>query len=468
MVKTANTVWNSCLTLIKSKVGAQSFSTWFQPITPVSIEQDTLTIQVPSQFFYEWLEEHYVDVLREAIRSELGVSAKLKYSIIIDRGAKPNESTVVNIPNRVGGAGKGADLLAYTNPFHVSAPGIESPQLNPNYIFDSLIEGDCNLLARNAGLAVSNKPGVTSFKPLLIYGGTGLGKTHLVQSIGNQIMENDLSKKVLYVSSEKFANQVIEGFKNNAIQELANYYLQLDVLIIDDVQFLIGKEKTQEIFFHIFNHLHQSGKQVILTSDCAPKELKGLQERLISRFKWGLSAEISKPDFETRMAIILHKTAQDGIELSPEVVEYLAYSIDTNVRELEGVLISLIAQASLNKKEIDLELAKQALHSIVQNIEVEVNADYVQKFVSDFFDVSVELLKAKTRKREIVVARQVGMYLTKEFTNMSLKSIGYHYGGRDHTTVIHAISTVNDMMDTDQKFYAMMQDLLKKVKMKAG
>ncbi len=468
MLKSANTVWNSCLELIKGKVGAQSFNTWFRPINPVSIEQDTLIIQVPSQFFYEWLEEHYVDVLREAIRSELGISAKLKYSIIIDRGAKPSESKVVNIPNQIGGAGKGTDLLAYTNPFHVAAPGIDSPQLNPTYIFDSLIEGDCNLLARNAGLAVSNKPGVTSFNPLLIYGGTGLGKTHLVQSIGNQIMENDASKKVLYVSSEKFANQVIEAFKNNGIQELANYYLQLDVLIIDDVQFLIGKEKTQEIFFHIFNHLHQSGKQIILTSDCAPKELKGLQERLISRFKWGLSAEISKPDFETRMAIILHKSAQDGIELAPDVIEYLAYSIDTNVRELEGVLISLIAQASLNKKEIDLELAKQALHSIVQNIEVEVNADYVQKFVSDFFDVSVELLKAKTRKREIVVARQVGMYLTKEFTNMSLKSIGYHYGGRDHTTVIHAISTVNDMMDTDQKFYAMMQDLLKKVKMKAG
>lgn len=463
MIKDAEIVWKRCLEHIGTKVGSQSFNTWFGPIKPVGLDDETLVVQVPSQFFYEWLEEHYVDVLRDSIKKELGITGKLKYSITVDKAG--NKS--VNIPNQKNGSSKQV-TLEVKNPFSIQAPGVASAQLNPQYSFDSLIEGDCNLLARNAGLAVANKPGLTSFNPLLAYGGTGLGKTHLVQAIGNEIKEHNPEKQVLYVSSEKFANQVIEAFKNNGIQDLANYYLQLDVLIIDDVQFLIGKEKTQEIFFHIFNHLHQSGKQIILTSDCAPKELKGLQERLISRFKWGLSAEITTPDFETRMAIILNKAAKDGIELSKEVVEYLAYSIDTNVRELEGVLISLIAQASLNRREIDLDLAKQALHSIVQNIEVEVNADYIQKFVSNYFDVSIELLKAKTRKREIVVARQVGMYLTKEFTNMSLKSIGYHYGGRDHTTVIHAISTVNDMMDTDQKFYSMMDELLKKVKMKAS
>lgn len=239
------------------------------------------------------------------------------------------------------------------------------------------------------------------------------------------------------------------------------------MLIIDDIQFLAGKEKTQEIFFHIFNHLHQSGKQVILTSDCPPKELKGLQERLISRFKWGLSADLQQPDFETRMAIIHKKLENDGIVMPKEVIEYIAYSVDTNIRELEGVIISLIAQSSLAKKEIDLELAKQALHSIVQNIDVEVNMDYIQKFVQNYFDISIELMKAKTRKREVVVARQVSMYLAKEFTNMSLKSIGAHFGGRDHSTVIHAITTVNDMMDTDQQFYSTMQDVLKKVKMRA-
>ena len=473
MVKDCKSVWYNCLQLIKDKVGDQSFNTWFKPIVPVRLENDILTIQVPSQFFYEWLEEHYVDILREAIDKELGVTGKLEYSIIVDRGNEVNKPYVVNIPTNKYQSNlnqQTAKKAAPSNPFEqqqVDSFGFDS-RLNGNYSFDNLIEGDCNRLARSAGLAVANKPGVTSFNPLMCYGAVGLGKTHLVQAIGNELKKNGSDKVVLYVSSEKFANQVIEAFKNNNIQDFANYYLQVDVLIIDDIQFLGGKEKTQEIFFHIFNHLHQSGKQIILTSDCPPKELKGMQERLISRFKWGLSAELQQPDFETRMAIILHKMEKDGIEIPGEVIEYLAYSIETNVRELEGVLISLIAQASLNKKEIDLELAKQALHSIVQNIDVEVNIDYIQKYVANYFDVTIDLLKAKTRKREIVVARQVSMYLTKEFTNMSLKSIGYHFGGRDHSTVIHAINTVNDMMDTDQQFYATMQDLLKKVKMKAS
>ncbi len=473
MVKDCKSVWYDCLEYIKTKVGEQSFNTWFKPIVPLRLEGDVLTIQVPSQFFYEWLEEHYVNVLREAIDLELGVTGKLEYSIIVDRGNEANKPYVVNIPtNRFSGNinNQQQPKNIPTNPFELqtsSALSFDS-QLNINYTFENLIEGDCNRLARSAGMAVANKPGVTSFNPLMVYGGVGLGKTHLAQAIGNELQKISSDKLVLYVSSEKFANQVIEAFKNNNIQEFANFYLQVDVLVIDDVQFLAGKEKTQEIFFHIFNHLHQSGKQIIMTSDCPPKELKGMQERLISRFKWGLSAELTQPDFETRMAIILHKMEQDGIEIPNEVVEYLAYSVETNVRELEGVLISLIAQASLNQKEIDLDLAKKALHSIVQNIDVEVNIDYIQKYVANYFTVTVDLLKAKTRKREIVVARQVAMFLTKEFTNMSLKSIGYHFGGRDHSTVIHAINTVNDMMDTDQQFYNMMQDLLKKVKMKAS
>ena len=331
-----------------------------------------------------------------------------------------------------------------------------------------MVEGECNRLARSAGIAIANKPGLTSFNPLFIFSHCGRGKTHLAQAIGNRVIENNPNKSVLYVQSEKFANQAIEAFKNNSVQEFANYYLQVDVLILDDVQFLMGKSRTQELFFHIFNHLHQNGKQIVLTSDVAPNALNGLEERLISRFKWGLSAEMTLPDFETRMAIIYKKLEADGVLMSNDVVEYLAYSVETNVRELEGVIVSLIAQASLNKREIDLELAKQALHRIVKNIDVEVNIDYIQKFVSNYFDASIEDMKGKTRKREIVVPRQVSMYLTKEYTNMSLKAIGYHFGNRDHSTVIHAIKTVNDMMDTDQKFNSMMQDILKKVKMKAS
>jgi len=480
MSKDCGTVWNNCVSFIKEKVGEQNYETWFKPIKPIYLDGGALTIQVPSQFFYEWLEEHYVDILREAITIELGVTGQLKYSIVIDQGNQASQPKVVNIPtskfspknsNKAVGnsTSKPKGVNDYVKPEYDLATvfgGIG--QLNRNYTFDNYIEGDCNRLARNAGMAVANKPGLTSFNPLMIYGGVGLGKTHLVQAIGNAITENALGKKVMYVSSEKFANQVVDAFKRHSIDKFADNYLSVDVLIIDDVQFFSGKEKTQEIFFHIFNHLHQNGKQIIMTSDCPPKELNGLQERLVSRMKWGLSADLQQPAYETRMAIIWKKLERDGIVIPHDVVEYLGYSIETNVRELEGVIINLLAQSSLNRKEINLELAKQALSSIVQDIDVEVNIDYIQKYVSNYFSVSIELLKAKTRKREIVVARQVAMYLAKEYTNMSLKSIGYHFGSRDHSTVIHAISTVNDMMDTDAKFLTQMEDILKKVKMRAS
>lgn len=433
-----------------------------------------LTIQVPSQFFYEWLEEHYVSVLKLAIETELGITGKLEYSIIVDKGDAINKPYTVNLPTSKFSRKNQQNGLAVKNinlksPFEKKeySPYRIDSHLKAQYGFDSYIEGDCNRLARSAGIAVANNPGVTSFNPLVIYGGVGLGKTHLVQALGNAIKENDPNKFVLYVSSEKFTNQVVDAFKNNSLQDFMNYYLQIDVLIVDDVQFFAGKEKTQEIYFHIFNHLHQSGKQVVMTSDCAPKDLKGLDERLLSRFKWGLTADLQKPDLETKMSIIHKKIERDGITIPERVIEYLAYSVDSNIRELEGVLISLIAQASLNKKEIDLELAKQTLNNIVKDIETEVGIDYIQKFVSEYYNVALDLLKAKTRKREIVVARQVAMYLAKQYTNMSLKSIGFHFGNRDHSTVIHAISTVNDMMDTDKRFHTSMEDIQKKFKLKA-
>jgi len=302
---------------------------------------------------------------------------------------------------------------------------------------------------------------------LMIYGGVGLGKTHLGHAIGNDIKVQYPEKFVLYVSSEKFINQFIKAVQNNEVQGFTNFYLQVDVLIIDDVQFFSGKEKTQEIFFHIFNHLHQSSKQIVMTSDCPPRNLKGLQERLLSRFKWGLTADLQQPDFETRIAIINTKMDSEGITIPDEVVEYLAYSVDTNIRELEGVLISLIAHASLNRIEIDLELAKQVLKNIVHDIETEVGIDYIQKTVSEFYNLNVGQLKDKTRKKEIVIARQIAMYFSKEYTNHSLKSIGYHFGGRDHSTVIHAVQSVNDMMDVNNNFRNSMDDIKKRLKLRA-
>lgn len=462
------TVWSDCLRVIKEHVAEQSYNTWFQPIIPLACSNDVLTIQVPSQFFYEWLEEHYVGVLKKAISQVMGPRARLEYSVIVDRGNSRTSPLSVNLPtNRSGNSRSGKD--DYISPFQLKHVDhlYQQSQLNQNYTFDTYIEGDCNRLARSAGYAVAQKPGITSFNPLMLYGGVGLGKTHLVQAIGNEIKNNLADRFVLYVSSEKFTNQFIDALKNNKIQEFQNFYMQVDILIIDDVQFLAGKERTQEIFFHIFNHLHQAGKQIIMTSDCPPRDLKGLQERLLSRFKWGLTADLQQPDYETRVAIIQRKMQADGIYIPENVIEYLAYSVDTNVRELEGVLISLIAHASLSRVELDLELAKQTLKNIVHDIDTEVSIDYIQKTVAEYFKVEVESLKDKIRKKEIVIARQVAMYFSKEYTDHSLKAIGYHFGGRDHSTVIHAVQSVNDMIDTNAQFKSSVEELRKKLKMKA-
>ena len=466
-------IWDDCLQYIKGLVPEQAYKTWFKPVNPIKFENNTLTIQVPTQFFYEWLEDNYVTILKEAIQQKVGNKGQLEYSVIVDKGNDSNKPYIVNLAQKNSSAKVGQNYAnaqtAFSSPFLV--PAVENryqeSNLNPQYTFTTYIEGDCNRLARSAGYAVASKPGVTSFNPLMLYGGVGLGKTHLVQAIGNKIKEEHPENFVLYVASEKFANQFIEALKNNRLQEFTNFYLNIDTLLIDDVQFFKDKVKTQEIFFHIFNHLHQKGKQIVMTSDCPPTELKGLQERLVSRFKWGLTADLQQPDFETRLAIIQKKLQGDGLNIEESVLEYLAYSVDTNIRELEGVLISLVAHASLNKTAIDLELAKQILKSIVKNIESEVGIEYIQKVVSEYFNVPTEDLKAKTRKKEIVIARQLAMYFTKDYTNHSLKSIGSHFGGRDHSTVIHALQSVSDMLDTDARFRSSVSELQKKFQMRA-
>jgi chromosomal replication initiator protein len=351
------------------------------------------------------------------------------------------------------------------NPFIL--PGLKKlnveSQLNPNYSFDHLIEGDCNRLARSAGFAVSNKPGGTAFNPLLIYGGVGLGKTHLANAIGLEIKKNFPNKTVLYVQSEKFCHQFVDAVKNNSYNDFIHFYQMIDVLIIDDVQFFAGKERTQDIFFQIFNHLHQSGKQLVLTSDKSPIELVGLEQRLLSRFKWGLSADLQVPNLETRIAILEKKIYADGIEMPKEVIEYLAYNITTNIRELEGALISLVAQSTLNRKAITMELARQMIDKFVKNTTREISIDFIQKIVSDYFSLPLELLKSKTRKREVVQARQIAMFFAKNMTKSSLASIGLQCGGKDHATVLHACRTVNNLMETDKKFKVYIEEIEKKI-----
>lgn len=451
-------IWAKCLQIIRSDISEQSFKTWFEPITPVKIQNFTLTIQVPSQFFFEWLEENYVNQLRKAIDQTIGRNGMLEYSVIVDKGDDKKPPITYNLPNQKKpnsnqfAQQKTAEPDIYKSPFlmkDLDSLALDS-YLNPHYTFDNFIEGECNRLARSAGFAVANKPGSTSFNPLMIYGGVGLGKTHVVQSIGNFIKQNFQNKFVLYVTSEKFTNQFIKAIQENSVQAFTNFYMHIDVLIIDDVQFFEKKERTQEIFFHIFNHLHQSGKQIIMTSDRPPRELTGLEDRLLSRFKWGLTADLQTPDFETRIAIILKKLQADGIEIEYQVIEYLAHSVNTNVRELEGVIISLMAHASLNRSHISLDLAKSVLKNIVEDTGKEVTIETIIDMVVEYYKVSKELVKGKGRQKEIVLPRQMAMYLAKEFTDLSLKSIGWHFGGRDHSTVIHSIQSITDTIATDK------------------
>ena len=474
MEKTCTNVWVNCLQIIKDNIPAQSFKTWFEPIRALRLEGNVLTIQVPSLFFYEWLEEHYVGLLRKTVKKQLGEEGRLEYNIVVEKSSN-NKPYTTNMPSNGNGAeGKNQSMPMpvslnkdIKNPFVI--PGLKKlqvdPQLNQNYTFENFIEGDCNRLARSAGYAVAGKPGGTSFNPLMIYGGVGLGKTHLVQAIGNEIKRNLTDKLVLYVSCEKFTQQFVDALKNNSINDFVNFYQAMDVLIMDDVHNFAGKEKTQDIFFHIFNHLHQSGKQLIVTCDKPPKDLSGLEERLLSRFKWGLSADLQIPDLETRMAILKKKIYSDGIELPSEVIEYVAHNIDNNVRELEGAMVSLLAQSTLNRKEIDLNLAKSMLKNFIKNSTKEISMEYIQKLVCEYFEVPIEMVKSKTRKREIVQARQISMYLAKLHTKTSLKSIGAFFGGRDHSTVIYACQTVDDLIDTDKKFKGYVADIQKKLKM---
>ncbi len=470
--KTSESVWLNCLNIIKDIVEWQHFKTWFEPITPVELKGNVLMIQVPSQFFYEYLEEHYVTLLAKTLKRELGKDARLEYRIMVDSGN--GRSGSVDVPatsvKTVSNNEMSFPLVIDSpvkNPFVI--PGIKKmqidPQLKANYTFDNYVEGECNRVARRAGKTVAEKPGSSSFNPLVLYGGTGMGKTHLVQAIGNEVKRIHSNKVVLYVSSEKFINQFQDHSRNNAINDFIHFYQLIDVLIIDDVQYFAKAEKSQDAFFAIFNHLHQSGKQLILTSDKPPKDLDGMQERLLSRFRWGLSTDLQLPDYETRVEILEKMMKDDGLELSAEVVKYVAYNINTSIRELKGALISLLAQSSLNKKEIDVELTKKVLRNFVRTSSKEITIDSIQKIVCEFFSVPYEKLLHKTRKREIVQARQITMFLAKGFTKNSLKTIGEHFGGRDHTTVIHSCQTVKDLMDTDSIFKENVQELTQKVQL---
>ena len=467
MEEATKKVWAKCLEFIKDNIDEQPFLTWFAPIVPVTLEGKTLKIKVPSQFVYEWLEDNYIGLLKSAMTYTLGEGARLIY--IIDSPIDKKQLPSTNRPElakqslTLATEAKDPELK---NPFVI--PGIREitvdPQLNLHQNFDNFVEGESNRLARSAGIAVANKPGGTAFNPLFIFGGVGLGKTHLAHAIGVDIKEKYPKKKVLYVSAEKFTQQFISAStakdkdKNN-LNDFIHFYQLIDVLIVDDIQFLSGKVKTQDAFFHIFNHLHQTGKQVILTSDKAPVDLFDIEQRLLSRFKWGLSAELTTPDYNTRYKILQNKFYTDGAEISEDIIAYLAENIRTNVRELEGVSNSLIAQAAFNRKEYSIELAQSIIEKSVKNSQCDLTIDHIQQIIADYFNLDIESLHSKTRKRNVVQARQLAMFFSKKYTKSSLSTIGSQIGQRDHATVLHACKTVENLIETDREFKKYVSDL---------
>lgn len=455
LTKDAKDIWKECLNIIKNNVPYITYNTWFLPIKPYEIENNTLKIFVPNNFFIEWIEEHYNTLINKVINQVLGSDGKLVYIVLEEKEETTEIEPIVTK--------KEEDSLS-----NIQQQKQFETFLNPRYTFENFIKGEGNQLARAAAFAIAENPGQTSFNPLFIYGGVGLGKTHLMHAIGNKILEKTPEKRVIYISSDAFTVEFVESIQSDKVNEFSSFYKSMDVLIIDDIQFLVGKEKTLDLFFQIFNTLHQNGKQIVLSSDKPPKELKGLNERLISRFSWGLTADIQPPDFETRVAILKNKSENYGINLPNEFLEYIAYNITSNIRELEGCLIKLLATSSLNSKEIDFELVKKTVKEVSTNKQVNITIDTITKVVCDYYNVDENKVREKNRRKEVVLARQIAMYLSKTLTKSSLKTIGLHFGGRDHSTVIHACTSIEELINIDTKLKETIDYLKNKIEMSSS
>lgn len=454
------TLWNNCLSIIRDNISEASFNTWFAPIVALKYEDSIFVLQVPSQFFVEYIEEKYIDLLRMTLYRVVGNGTRLEYRVLIDKTSGKG----TQIPSVSEDPKPKAASSNYVSPYHkVQLPEID-PQLNPSYNFNSLIEGNSNKLARTAGISIANEPGKTIFNPLFVYGQSGVGKTHLANAIGVMSKQLHPEKRVLYVSANTFQIQYTDAVRSNTVNDFLNFYQTIDVLIIDDIQEFAGKTGTQNTFFHIFNHLHQSGKQLILTSDRSPVVLAGLEQRLLTRFKWGLSAEIEKPDFTLRKSILENKIYRDGLEIPEEVVNYIAENVTDNVRDLEGTLVSLLAHSTLANIPINLELTEKVVSRIV-SISPRVNTvEKIRDIVCEHFSLSVDAISTKSRKREVVQARQIAMYLSKQLTKSSLTTIGNTIGQRDHATVLHACKIVTDLMDIDKNFRNNVREIEAKLK----
>jgi len=449
-------IWDNCLQLIKNNINATSFRIWFAPIVPLKLEDCTLTVQVPSAYVYEYIEQNYVELLRKALQRELGPNAKLKYNIIVDKRAAAQGS--FSVPSNRNNAQPQSPTTQKGNevPDPFATPVVRrkplDSRLNPIYTMENFVEGECNKLGRRAAEAIANKPGHNTFNPFLIFGNSGLGKTHLAQAVGNLIKEKYPDKLVLYVEASKFQTQFTDACRNNTRNDFIHFYQMLDVLIIDDVQEFAGKMATQDTFFAIFNSFYLCGKQIILTCDTKPAELKGLNERLLSRFKCGLTVEMSMPDYNTRLNILKRKVYNDGMDIPEEILKYIAQTVESNVRDLEGSLISLFAHCTFDRKEMTLEEAKQLLGRINNNTEPEkFTIEHIIKTICAHFGIKEQVLSSKSRAKEIATARQFAMYFAKQLTDLPYKQIGIAIGNRDHSTVLYACKTVAKQIETDEK-----------------
>ena len=461
MEGSAQSLWERCLPIIRNNVDEKQYRTWFEPIQIISFEKQVLTFGLPSQYFYEFLSEHFGRLIFSVVRRVFGEGTQLKYSLMVDQthhltvDIEPVNTQPLTPRAKIQATGSNRA----PSPLQAPMPQDLDPQLNRNYSFENFIEGVSNKLPRSVGQAIAEHPKQSTFNPLFIYGASGVGKTHLVNAIGAKIKELHPTKRVLYVSAHLFQVQYTDSVRKNTVNDFINFYQTIDVLIIDDVQEFASLTKTQNTFFHIFNHLHQNGKQLILTSDRAPVLLQGIEERLLTRFKWGMVAELEKPTVELRKNILRNKIHRDGLQFPPEVIDYIAENVNESVRDLEGIVIAIMARSTIFNKEIDLDLAQHIVHGVVHNETKAVTIDDILKVVCKHFDLEPSAIHTKSRKREVVQARQIAMYLAKNHTDFSTSKIGKFIGNKDHATVLHACKTVKGQLEVDKSFSAEVQEI---------
>ena len=474
-------IWENCLLFMRDNLSSLeensdlkklegSFDLLFDKVQPLSLVEGNLTLLVPSDFYKEYIEDNYLSLLSVALKKYIGKGVKLWYSVS-ELKEKGKDKTEVTYKGRgeqypkVQEVRPASFVGSLVNPFVV--PGIKKvnidSNLNPALSFENFIEGESNKFAFTVAKTISGRPGQTSFNPLFIHGGVGVGKTHLAHAIGLEVKNLFPEKVVLYLASEKLIQQFVAAAKSQNKTDFGNFYQMVDVLIIDDIQFLSGKSATQDMFFHIFDHLHQNGKQIVLTSDKAPVDIQDIQERIVSRFKWGLSAEVKSPDFSTRKKIITDKLSRDGIKLTEEMIDFLASEVNSNVRELIGVINSVIAHSMIYKSDLSLDLLKETINKIAANQKKTINIPYIQDVVCDYFGIRKEQLLSKTRKREIALPRQLAMYFSKEYTNATFAKIGEEMGGKDHTTVMYACETIKDVSKVDKEIKKYLKDLKERI-----